>query len=300
MKIFTFVIGFLALAVASVAAYFSVYGIATLFSGAFVATLVMASVLEVAKLGMTSYLYRYWINTHKALRSFMVGAVIGLMAITSWGIYGFLSSAYQTSKSGLETYERQLEIKNKAKSFKENEVALIEKRINSLAEVRTKQEERLSAGPPASDKRSTSELRLWNDQQIQLISETTEDMNKLQDELEVVAGELMTEELKISEFKGSFSDQKDILTFQFVADAMGVDLDTAVQWFILLFIIVFDPVAVALVLAYNTIIGIDNKKNKKVIDNEPKTDKVTNETPEPVEIKETIKKDSGETKESFY
>jgi hypothetical protein len=230
----------------------------------------------------------------------MVGAVIGLMAITSWGIYGFLSSAYQTSKSGLETYERQLEIKNKAKSFKENEVALIEKRINSLAEVRTKQEERLSAGPPASDKRSTSELRLWNDQQIQLISETTEDMNKLQDELEVVAGELMTEELKISEFKGSFSDQKDILTFQFVADAMGVDLDTAVQWFILLFIIVFDPVAVALVLAYNTIIGIDNKKNKKVIDNEPKTDKVTNETPEPVEIKETIKKDSGETKESFY
>ena len=96
MKIFTAIIGGLALAVAGTAAFFSVRGIGLLFAGAAIAAMVMAGVLEAGKLAMTSFLYRYWERIPRMLKWYCTIAVIVLVGITSLGIYGFLSDATMT------------------------------------------------------------------------------------------------------------------------------------------------------------------------------------------------------------
>ena len=95
---FKYLVGLVALIVASCAAFFSVQGLATLYAGQFLAVCVMASSLEVGKLVAASYLHRFWKNVAFLLKIYLVCAVITLMGITSMGIYGFLSSAYEKKK----------------------------------------------------------------------------------------------------------------------------------------------------------------------------------------------------------
>ena len=90
---FIFLLGLAALLVAGSAAYFSVLGIATLFSGSFYQVVVMAGALEFGKLVATSYLYRYWNKTTWFLKVYLLVAVFVLMGITSLGIFGYLSAA---------------------------------------------------------------------------------------------------------------------------------------------------------------------------------------------------------------
>ena len=83
---------FTSLLIAGCAAYFSVYGIGLLFSGATIAVMIMASSLELGKLVTTSWLFRYWNKANILMRVYMIFAVFALMGITSLGIFGFLTS----------------------------------------------------------------------------------------------------------------------------------------------------------------------------------------------------------------
>src|SRR3954468_14332398 len=94
---FPWVLGASALLIALCAAAFSVYGIATLFAGASISAMVMASSLEIGKLVGTTFLYRYWTKCKTFLKGYLVIAIVVLMAITSLGIFGYLSAAYQKS-----------------------------------------------------------------------------------------------------------------------------------------------------------------------------------------------------------
>jgi hypothetical protein len=96
---FKYILGFSAFVLASCAAFFSVKGIALLFAASFWSVAIMAGSLELAKLISASYLYRYWKETNKILKNYMLGAVILLMGITSLGIFGFLSDAFQRNFS---------------------------------------------------------------------------------------------------------------------------------------------------------------------------------------------------------
>ena len=92
---------FTSLLIAGCAAYFSVYGIGLLFSGATIAVMIMASSLELGKLVTTSWLFIYRNYANILMRIYMITAVFALMAITSLGVFGFLTAAFQ--KSSLET-----------------------------------------------------------------------------------------------------------------------------------------------------------------------------------------------------
>ena len=96
---FKYILGFSAFVLASCAAFFSVKGIALLFAASFWSVAIMAGSLELAKLISASYLYRYWKETNRILKNYMLGAVILLMGITSLGIFGFLSDAFQRNFS---------------------------------------------------------------------------------------------------------------------------------------------------------------------------------------------------------
>jgi hypothetical protein len=120
---FKYILGFSAFALASCAAFFSVKGIALLFAASFWSVAIMAGTMELAKLVSASYLYRYWNEANKILKKYMLIATILLMAITSLGIFGFLSDAFQRNFS---QYSLNLSKINSLKSQQSLTVSQIE------------------------------------------------------------------------------------------------------------------------------------------------------------------------------
>ena len=149
---------FLALAVAGCAGYFSILGLSQLFAGASVAVIIMASVLEVGKIVTTTALHRHWNNLAKGLRLYLTISVGILMLITSAGIYGFLSNAYQKTANKLEIHNGGIDVLNSKKilfekNILDNEKIIVtkNKRIDQLASLRINQETRLDSAKTNKD-----------------------------------------------------------------------------------------------------------------------------------------------------
>jgi len=109
-RIFPIIIALSALSVSASAAFYSVFGLSMLFAGASTQVIIMAGTLEVAKLVVASLLYQYWDRINILLRIYFLIATFVLMVITSGGIYGFLSGAYQETATQSEFMDRQVAI----------------------------------------------------------------------------------------------------------------------------------------------------------------------------------------------
>ena len=127
--VFPFIVALSALSVSASAAFYSVSGLSKLFAGASLEVLIMASSLEISKLVIASLLYQYWGKLNKLLRFYLSTAAIILVIITSMGIYGFLSAAYQetATKSGIVDKELAV-IEMKKERFSENRDYLLEEK----------------------------------------------------------------------------------------------------------------------------------------------------------------------------
>ena len=120
-RLFPLVIALSALLVAGSAAFYSVFGLSKLFAGAATQVIIMAGSLEFAKLASASLLYQYWDTINKALKGYLMIAVFTLMLITSGGIYGFLSGAYQSTATQSELLDKSLTIlEHKQTRFEES------------------------------------------------------------------------------------------------------------------------------------------------------------------------------------
>jgi hypothetical protein len=175
---FTVLLGLTALLVAGCAAYFSVLGIATLFLGSYYQVMVMAGSLEISKLVATSYLYRYWNKTTFLLKTYLIIAILVLMGITSLGIFGYLSAAYQENASKNYALEQQIALLEQQKTTFNNEIQQINQRINTLNAARATQEQRLptmsrqAAAPIYEDiQRAGDEIKNLNTRLQQLNTE---------------------------------------------------------------------------------------------------------------------------------
>ncbi len=125
-RIFPLIIALSALAVSGSAAFYSVFGLSKLFAGASTQVIIMAGSLEFAKLVVASLLYQYWDTINKWLRSYLAIACFVLMIITSGGIYGFLSGAYQSTATQSELLDKSLAIlEQKQVRFEETKEDLI-------------------------------------------------------------------------------------------------------------------------------------------------------------------------------
>ena len=102
VKNFTTLIGVSALLVAGSAAFFSVFGLSKLFAGAQLSVIIMAGSLEFSKLVAASFLYQYWYSASKLLKTYLSIGVVVLVLITSAGIFGYLSNAYQGATINFE------------------------------------------------------------------------------------------------------------------------------------------------------------------------------------------------------
>lgn len=264
---FHIIVGFTALLIAGCAAFFSVYGIGTLFAGAMTSAMIMAGALELGKIVATTFLYRYWKKSIFLVKSYLTIAVLSLMVITSAGIFGFLSSAYQ--KSSLEFMLNQEKIKSMeaSKGFYTNQIEISASRISVLNDARKIQEGRLSeALTNIFLSRNPIQLQQLQEQTIKLIDQSNNDIKTENDKIEQSRSKLLSIDEQVNEMKIGATSKKDIQTFKFLADALHTDLDTVAKWFIISLILVFDPMAIALILAYNVIVM---RKGEEIIEDEP-------------------------------
>ena len=137
---FRILLGLTALLIAGCAAFFSVRGIATLFSGAFLSVVIMAGSLELGKLIATTFLHRFWSKTSKLLKSYLLVAVLLLMAITSLGTYGFLSAAFQSNAAKFENNDAKIELIEQQRTSIKEQVEQLQERIKTLNESRIQQQ----------------------------------------------------------------------------------------------------------------------------------------------------------------
>ena len=236
-KYFYIWIGLSALLIAGSAAAFSVYGLAKLFSGAFLSVVVMAGSLELGKLVTASFLYRYWNMINWFQKVYMTIATLVLIFITSAGIFGYLSNAYQGAT--LE-FEKQ-----------STELIAVEERIEQLEEDKEFLKEELSVAIselPDNYITAKRNLREQYNPQIVRVNEEILDYKKTRADLEIQL----------------VSTGVDVGPAIYLARTFGTDIDTVVKFFIFILIFVFDPLAVMLVIAYNQALIERNKQSQGV------------------------------------
>ena len=223
-KNFSNLVGLSALLIAFSAAFFSVFGLSKLFAGAELSVIIMASSLEFGKLVAASFLYRYWDRINLLQKFYMTFATVVLVIITSAGIFGFLSNAYQGATVEFEKESTNLIFKeDRLKQLEEDKLYLKEELDQAIADL--------------PDNYRTARRKLREDYQPQ-ISEINKQMIDLKGEI----GELKTALVETG---------VDVGPVIYLARTFQTDIDTVVKFFIFILIFVFDPMAVMFVISYN-------------------------------------------------
>lgn len=276
------------------AAFFSVYGLAHLFKSQFIPIIILGLALEAAKFSATVGLHDLWHKLNKMLTSYLVAGVISLSLITSLGIYGFLSSAYTVSKAEYSIDEGKINNLESIKAKKKEILVQYDDRLKKLNESKKEQEQRLNDAVKSTTmvegKDKEGDKIVYNDKRAQqtkdkmidvsskAIESANTEYSNLMKEYDQTQREILELETQILTNKQIQVKKSDILTFKFISEGLGLDLDRTVRYFILILIFVFDPMALALVLLYQHLrkIKVNNvethvieKEKEKIIYKEP-------------------------------
>jgi len=271
MKFRTFLLGLAALMIALAAAYFSVTGLSKLFAGASTAIILMASSLEFAKLISAGFLYNYWDKINKVLRTYLLIGVCVLIVITSAGIYGFLTSAYQITADKLDVVDKQTEIIQFKKNRLESQLASYTEEKSQLTQTVSSLSGGLSNNNQSyKDKAgniitysSSSNRKVLSTQ----LSEAKQQRSKVDEKIGQLTDSITKLELSALDVQQNSEVAGEVGPLKFMAEITGRPMATIVNWFALLIIFVFDPLAVTLVIAFNAALKIDKGEDdvKKVI-----------------------------------
>jgi hypothetical protein len=234
-----------ALSLSTVAAYYSIIGLTAIFAGAVIPVIIMGSMLEVAKITTTVWLRKYWNKCSWVLKLYLVPAVVALALLTSMGIFGFLSKAHMDQ--GITSGDVQAKLSlydEKIKTQRDN----IELARKALQQMDAQVDQRLS--------RSDSEQAA--ERAVQIRRQQAGERTKLQKEI----GEAQKEIQKLNEERAPIAAENrkveaEVGPVKYIAALIYGDnadtnmLEAAVRWVIILLVVVFDPLAIALVLAGN-------------------------------------------------
>jgi hypothetical protein len=207
-----------AVSVSVLGAFFSIVGLGKLFSGAMIAVWLMAAALELSKFTLAAYLHQVWLRINFLLKFYMVSAIVILSIITSMGIFGFLSDAYQESSVVLEAEQIKLDALLTEKKRNEDEVARINKAIDEI---------------PAD--RITRKM-MARDEYAPILTDLSQQSAE-------IAKRLTDANLKILEVKDKVGP------LIYISRAFKIDIDTIVKYLVMLFVFVFDPLAICLIIA---------------------------------------------------
>ncbi len=245
-----FLVGFSALIIAGCAAFFSVTGLGVLFSGASTAVMVMAGSLEFAKLVAATYLKQTWDEIKGFNKWYLTIAVAILMMITSAGIFGYLSNAFQAQSLQLQQVDREILVFS----------TKIEQNTAQITQLNTQ------LGQLSSTQSTILEKGKVNSRLLRSIDNKDKQVATINKKIADLQDENAKNNEKINEIKiANLGLEKEVGGFRFIAEAFGMELKNVVKFFIFLIVIVFDPLAIALIIAFNGLIAKKKEKREEII-----------------------------------
>lgn len=176
------------------------------------------------------------------------------MGVTSLGIFGFLTGAYQVHSATVGTFESKIEALTTEKTAIETGVAEYSERIKSLTTLRQDQEQRV---------KDAGNYKAPREQAYKAIEEANLEIKQKEESLAKDRERIIEIEKDISELKIGMNTTTDVGSFKFIAAATGSTVDEAVRYFIFALIFVFDPLAVTLVLAWNKLLEARREKKEQ-------------------------------------
>jgi hypothetical protein len=262
-----------ALGLSGTAAYYSIVGLAAIFASAFWPVVIMSGILEGSKLVVASWLYQNWNRIPLLIKTYLTSAVVVLMFITSLGIFGFLSKAHvEQALTGTDTTIKIEQIDSQIAAIKstiqryETQLTQLDKGINIQLDAK------LATQAMAARKQQESErtiIRTKIDGEQGRLEQLVQQKTALKQQISVI-------ESKVGPIR---------YVAEFFADGKQVDLDQAVRWMIVIIVLVFDPLAVLMLIAANMSF-VKNKSIPDIVNNQNNTPlPPTNE--EPVKQSET-------------
>ena len=255
-----YLVGISAVVIAGCAAYFSITGLGILFAGASISVMIMAGSLEYAKLVTATYLKQKWDTIKGFNKWYLTASVIILMIITSAGIFGYLSNAFQQQNIKLDQVSREIQVWQNKIDNSNQQILTLQGQQKDLS---TTQNSLITKGNVNSRLLRSVDNR---DRQSNTINKK---INVLQDSIVIYNG-------YINDIKNNNIElEREVGGFRFVADAFGMSLNSVVKFFIFLIVIVFDPLAIALVIAFNQLVLGQNKKEEVI--NKEKTKEIIEE-----------------------
>lgn len=230
------------LSISLIAAAFSVIGLAKLFAGSAVAVGVMASALEFAKIVSAGFLYRYWKDTNFLMRAYLTGAIIVLSGITSMGIFGYLTAAYQRTAQDMKISDQRLATLDSERVNLEKEMKRIQAYIDEVPTDRI-------ARKIALQREAEPHLRSLQDK----ISQNLTDQSKTKVE--------------------ALAHRSEVGPIIYIAESFDAPVDSVAKIFILMFVLIFDPLAIVLIIATSMALKIHEVEKR----NAPQEDDEDNE-----------------------
>ena len=253
---FNYLVLLTALTISGVAAYYSIIGLTAIFAAAFWPIVIMGSVLEAGKLVTSVWLKKYWDQANWQLKTYLTSAVVILMLVTSMGIFGFLSKAHMDQ--GVPTGDITAQVNlfdEKIKTQRDN----IESNRKALAQMDATVDQTI--GRSTTEQGATNAANLRRSQQRERgalqneIAVAQKAIAKLNEERAPIASQLRKVEAEVGPIK-------------YIAALVYGDnpdqnlLEKAVRWVIIILVLVFDPLAIALILAANSSMRWVNEKPK--------------------------------------
>ena len=242
------------LALAGSAAYYSVSGLGSLFAGAKTEVIIMASALEFTKLILASYLHNHW-SRAGWMKWYLTLAVAVLMLITSAGIYGFLTSAYQTTADKLGVTDKQVEVVELKKGrFQEqltyytDEKNKLNESINSLrGGLANNTQSRVDANGNVITTTSSSQRRALESQ----LNTAVQQRETTSKKIEVLTDSITKLDLQVLDLQTNNEVAAEVGPLRYMSEITGKPMNVIVNWFTLLIVFVFDPLAISMVIALN-------------------------------------------------
>jgi len=302
MKLFIILLSITAIIIAGTAAYFSVFGLSKLFAGAGISALILFGTLEFGKIVSVSVLYRYWKYFNFFIKTIFTLMVIGIMFITSMGIYGFLRNAYDKTSNEYFIIQKQTKILNQKKiaynleiNRYQTEIDSKNKQIDTYLNNRSTQEQLISNLYNKSADTNLTSSQSWvyrkraketqdgineYNKQISILREKN---TELYQKINILNDSITQIDTKILNIESS-DISVEIGPLKYLSDLTNQPMDNVVAFLIFLIIFVFDPFAVLLIIVSNRLSLILENSNQ-IIENKIEQNKINGQTKNKIDNK---------------
>ena len=268
-RIFPFFIALSALSISVSAAFYSVSGLSKLFAGATLAVIIMASSLEIAKLVIASLLYQYRKTLPLGLKIYLTIATIVLVLITSMGIYGFLSSAYQETASKAGTIDAQITLIETKRDNTQNQLDVYngekENIDKAIADLRSGLSNNVIQYTNAEGQVITTTSSATRKALEKQLDQAIERQTEINSKVDILNQQLFDYETEIVEVSTNNDLAGELGPLKYLSGLTGISMDKIINYLLLVIIFVFDPLAISLVIAANFAFEQLDKKYKKNI-----------------------------------